>query len=391
MALHSALSHLECPRCSQQHDADRLQRFCACGGPLYPRYELESARGAWESQEFLRRPFDMWRYAELLPVRQPQHRAGLGEGGTPLLRPERLGQQLGLPRLLLKDEGLNPTGSFKARGLSMAVSKARELGASTLCIPTAGNAGSALAAYCARAGLEAVVYMPVETPDAFRLECEHFGAKVVQVDGTIADAGARMSADAKPDWFPVSTLQEPYRLEGKKTMGFELAEQLGWSTPDVIVYPTGGGTGLLGMWKAFEELEAIGLLDPAASRPRMISVQAAGCAPIVAAFAAGEESASPWPDAHTVANGLRVPRAFADREILAVLRESKGDAVTVSDAGLLAMVRRLAAAEGIYAAPEAAATLVAAARLRDNGEISADDSVACFLTGNAYKYQSSLA
>ncbi len=385
----SLLRDLICSRCDESHDADRLQRFCsACGGPLYPRYELDRTKVRWSTETLAERSWDLWRYAELLPVRAPEHRLGLGEGGTPLLAAERLGGQLGLPRLLLKDEGVNPTGSFKARGLCMAVSRARELGARTLSIPTAGNAGSALAAYCARGDLRAIVYMPVDTPMEFVVECRDLGAEVITVDGTIADAGAKMAADADDDWFPVSTLQEPYRLEGKKTMGFELAEQLGWDLPDSIVYPTGGGTGLLGMWKAFDELEAVGLIG--ARRPRMYAVQADGCAPIVRALSAGDTGAEPWVDAQTVANGLRVPRPFADIEILSVLRESGGDAISVSDEAMLDMVRLTARTEGMYPAPEAAATMVAAAELARQGRLDGSGRVLCFLTGNAYKYLSSI-
>lgn len=385
----SLLRDLTCARCALSHEANLLQRFCtSCSGPLYSRYELDADRVPWDDKTLGKRSWDLWRYAELLPVQAPQHRLCLGEGGTPLLPAARLGNHLGLPRLLLKDEGVNPTGSFKARGLCMAVSRARELGARTLSIPTAGNAGSALAAYCARGGLRAIVYMPVDTPREFVVECNDLGAQVVAIDGTIADAGATMAADAADDWFPVSTLQEPYRLEGKKTMGYEIAEQLGWTVPDSIVYPTGGGTGLLGIWKAFDELEALGMIGP--QRPRMYAVQAAGCAPIVRAFEAGDTGAEPWSEPQTVANGLRVPRAFADQEILAVLRDSHGDAITVSDEAMLDMVRMTARLEGIYPAPEAAATLVAAAELASQGRLDSDGRVVCLLTGNAYKYLSSL-
>lgn len=387
MSIPSALLDLQCTRCRLVHDADRPQRFCtACRGPLYPRYDL--TRVAWDRSVLRARRGGLWRWSELLPVREARFRIHLGEGDTPLLPARRLGARLGIDELLLKDEGLNPTGSFKARGLCMAVSRAWELGTRRISIPTAGNAGSALAAYCARAGLQAIVYMPVDTPDEFKLEVRDLGAHVVTVPGTIADAAARMTADAESDWFPVSTLQEPYRIEGKKTMGFEIAEQLDWSLPDVIVYPTGGGTGLVGMWKAFDELQQLGLIGPA--RPRMVCVQASGCAPVVRAFAAGRDQAEPWTDASTMASGLRVPRAFADREILAVLRESNGTAVTVSDADMLELLRGLAAAEGIYAAPEAAATLAAARDLRARDWIAAGEQVVCFLTGNAYKYLSSL-
>lgn len=383
----SRLSHLECARCALRHDADMVQRFCtSCRGPLYPRYDLASLVD-WPELLAGRTP-GLWRYAELLPVREPRFRIDLGEGGTPLLTAPRLGGEIGLQGLLLKDEGLNPTGSFKARGLCLAVSRAWELGIRRISIPTAGNAGSATAAYCARAGLEAIIYVPVDTPPEYLVEYRDLGAKVVQVEGTIADAGARMAAEAEPDWFPVSTLQEPYRLEGKKTMGLELAEQLGWSLPDVILYPTGGGTGLLGMWKAFDELQELGLIG--AERPRMIAVQAEGCAPIVRAFAAGEERASRWEGARTLASGLRVPGAFADQEILGVLRASGGDALTVSDVEMVQWVRRLASTEGIYPAPEAAATLAAAVRMREDGRLDAAERTVCFLTGNAYKYLSAL-
>lgn len=383
----SSLVHLSCSRCEQIYEADEIQRFCSCGGPLYPRYDLDHVH--WTPEDLASRPGGLWRYADLLPVRADEHRLCLGEGGTPLLRLSRLGAHFGLDELLAKDEGLNPTGSFKARGLCMAVSRARELGISTLSIPTAGNAGSAMAAYCARGGMRAVIYVPADTPPEFLTEYRDLGAQVTIVDGTISDAGAQMAREAEDDWFPMSTLQEPYRLEGKKTMGLELAEQLGWELPDVILYPTGGGTGLLGMWKAFDELETIGMID--SRRPRMVAVQADGCAPIVRAFDAGDERAEPWEDATTIANGLRVPRAFADREILQVLRASKGTAVMVEDDAMLEMLRRLAAVEGIYAAPEAAATLVAVQRLVENGTICHDERVVTFLTGNAYKYLSSLA
>jgi threonine synthase len=382
----SALSHLECTRCHERHDADQLQRFCSCGGPLYPRYDLE--RVDWTGGRLDARTGGLWRYADLLPVRDPAHRLSLGEGGTPLLRLPRLAAALGMPNLLAKDEGLNPTGSFKARGLCLAVSRARELGVQCISIPTAGNAGSATAAYCARGGMRAVVYVPLDTPAEFLAEYRDFGAEVTIVDGTIADAGARMAAEARPEWFPVSTLQEPYRLEGKKTMGLEIAEQLGWTLPDVILYPTGGGTGLLGMWKAFDELEQMGLLGP--QRPRMIAVQADGCAPIVRAYERGDAGAELWEDAHTFANGLRVPKAFADQEILQVVRDSGGEALTVTDAEMLDMLRLLARTEGIYAAPESAATLVAAQHLLEAGSIDPAETVIAFLTGNAYKYLSAL-
>ncbi len=385
----SLLRDLVCLRCDHTHDADRVQTVCArCGGPLSARYDMDAAGTAFRAQALAARAPGVWRYAELLPVRDPAHRLDLGEGGTPLLQLPRLGERLRLRRLMVKDEGPNPTGSFKARGLCLAVSRARELGLRTLAIPTAGNAGSALAAYCARGGLEAVIYVPRDTPAEFLAEYRALGARVTVVEGTIADAGARLAAEARQEWFPVSTLREPYRLEGKKTMGIELAEQLGWRLPDAIVYPTGGGTGLIGMWKAFDELEQIGLLGSA--RPRMIAVQAQGCAPIVRAFEAGADSAEPWRDARTLASGLRVPAAFADREILHVLRASAGDAIAVSDRAMLRMLALLGRSEGIYAAPEAAATLAAVDALVQQGRLDRDAEVVCFLTGSGYKYSSTI-
>lgn len=388
--IESALTELRCTRCDRSRDADRLQTLCECGGPLYARYDLRAVAPAWAEGDGLAERFaGLWRYADLLPVRDPALRLSLGEGGTPLLEAPRMARQTGLDRLLVKDEGLNPTGSFKARGLCVAVSRAVELGAESLAIPTAGNAGGALSAYAARAGVPATVYMPADAPAEFRDECRSLGAEVITVEGLITDAGDRM-ADEREDrgFFTVATLKEPYRVEGKKTMGFELVEQLGWSIPDVILYPTGGGTGLLGMWKAFGELEALGCIGP--ERPRMIAVQTEGCAPIVRAFHAGAETAAPWENARTLASGLRVPSCVADREILALLRESEGDAVTVSDAEILDCVRRLGAAEGIWAAPEAAATLAAVPHLLEEDRLARDEIVVAFLTGSAYKYRSSM-
>ena len=387
----SYLIDLFCTRCAEIHDADRLQSLCSCGGPLYARYDLEAAASEWQRGAGLAsRPPGLWRYAELLPVRDAAHRLSLGEGGTPLLEAKRTGTRLGLRRLLMKDEGLNPTGSFKARGLCVAVSRAKELGARSLAIPTAGNAGGALAAYAARGDLAATVYMPADAPVEFVDECARLGAEVIQVDGLITDAGAMMMADAdERGFFPVATLKEPYRVEGKKTMGIELAEQMGWQLPDAIVYPTGGGTGLLGMWKAFGELEKIGCID--SRRPRMIAVQTDGCAPIVRAFHEGADVAEPWENARTLAGGLRVPSAVADREILGVLRESNGDAVTVSDAEIIEAVRRIGADEGLYVAPEAAATVAAIQRLLSEDRLDPAATVVTFLTGSGYKYRTSLA
>ncbi len=329
----------------------------------------------------LARPASMWRYRELLPPGEP---ISLGEGFTPLLHARRLGDELGLPHLFIKDEGLNPTGSFKARGLSAAITRAKVLGAETVAIPTAGNAGGALAAYAARAGLRCVVVMPADTPAANMQECRAFGAEVVQLDGLISDC-ARYVAEQKQHhgWFEVTTLKEPYRIEGKKTMGLELFEQLG-RLPDVILYPAGGGVGLIGMWKAFDELEAIGCIGP--ERPRMVAVQAAGCAPVVEAFEKGGESCEFWEDARTIASGLRVPKPLGDFLMLAAIRSSSGTAVAVPDEAMLEAARELAAREGIYAAPEGAATVAAARRLREQGWLRAEETVVLFNTGSGYKY-----
>ncbi|HET7770836.1 MAG TPA: threonine synthase, partial [Chloroflexota bacterium] len=303
----SFLTHLECSNCGQTAEAQRLQTVCpACGRVLFARYDLAGAKQALPREKLGERPHTMWRYAEVMPVGRPENVVSLGEGMTPLLAAPRLGKALGCSRLYVKEEGLNPTGTFKARGLSAAVSRALELGAKSLAIPSAGNAGAALAAYAARAGLPAYVFMPVDAPDSTKAECVFYGARLYLVRGLINDAG-KIVREGTPvrGWFEVSTLKEPYRAEGKKTMGYEVAEQLGWELPDVILYPTGGGTGLVGMWKAFEEMEALGWIGP--ERPRMVAVQAAGCAPIVEAFEKGGESAEFWDHAATIASGLRVP------------------------------------------------------------------------------------
>jgi threonine synthase len=388
--LESTLNDLECTRCGKHYDAEQIQTHCPCGGPLYPRYDLQTAARAWDGGRGLAgRPQGFWRYADLLPIRAPENRLNLGEGGTPILEVPRTAERVGVDRLLVKDEGLNPTGSFKARGLCAAVSKAKELGVTELAIPTAGNAGGALAAYAARGGLRATVYMPSDTCEEFIDECRGLGAEVILVEGLITDAGATMAKDAEErDFFAVATLKEPYRVEGKKTMGLELAEQLDWQLPDAIIYPTGGGTGLLGMWKAFAELEAMGCIGP--KRPRMIAVQTEGCAPIVRAFHGGAEYAEMWQNAHTLAGGLRVPAAFADREILTVLRESNGDAIAVSDAELLEATRQVGADEGIYSAPESGATIAAVRKLVNEGRLDPSGTILSFFTGSAYKYVSGM-
>ena len=382
----STLTHLECGACGAAYPADRLMNLClACGKPLLARYDLTRAAETLTRDALrLRRP-DMWRYEEVLPVRDDRALLGLGEGWTPLVRAERLGARIGCPNTYVKDESLNPTGSFKARGLSAAVSRAYELGARELAIPSAGNAAGAMSAYAAAAGLAAHVFMPADVPAAFRAECAALGARVTLVNGLINDCGAKVREGvAAHGWFDVSTLREPYRIEGKKTMGYELAEQLGWRLPDVIIYPTGGGTGLVGMWKAFDELEALGLIG--AARPRMVSAQAAGCAPIARAFERGDEHAELWQGARTVADGLRVPIAIGDFLILRALRASGGTALAVSDAEMIEHANLMGATTGIWPAPEGGACLAAQARLLASGWIAPDETVVLFNTGSGVKY-----
>jgi threonine synthase len=325
----------------------------------------------------------MWRYAELLPAAGDP--ISLGEGMTPLVHTRRVGKRFGLERLFVKDEGLNPTGSFKARGLSAAVTRAKELGAKTLATPTAGNAGGALAAYAARAGMSAVIVMPADTPEANEIECRAAGAEVVKLDGLISDCGKYVAERKQREgWYEVTTLKEPYRIEGKKTMGFEVWEQLGWKLPDVIIYPTGGGVGMIGMWKGFAELERMGLIGP--ERPRMVAVQAAGCAPVIEAFEKGEETCRFWENASTLAAGLRVPKALGDFLILQAIRASSGSAVAATDREIMDAARELAADEGIFAAPEGAASLVAARKLAQAGWIGPTELVVAYNTGSGYKY-----
>ena len=384
----SYLTNLTCAECGACFSANIPQSYCiACQAPLLAQYDLANARNALDRDAISRRPRGMWRWQELLPVKDADFITSLGEGDAPLLPMSRLGNQLGLSRLFLKDESRNPTGTFKARGLSAAISKARELGISKFIIPTAGNAGGALAAYSACAGTQACIVMPKDSPSANLAECHFTGAEVIQIDGLISDAAQLAGQKAiNENWFDLSTFKEPYRVEGKKVMGYELAESFAWQLPDVIVYPTGGGTGLVGMWKAFDELEALGWLE-SSSRPRLVSVQADGCAPVVRAFQEGAETCAPWPEAQTIASGLRVPRSFADRLILRTLRQSQGVAIAVSDSEILAAQRRLAAFEGVFAAPEGAATLAALPELIKNGWINSRDRVVLFNTGSGLKYQ----
>jgi threonine synthase len=380
-------SHLECSRpCGAgRFNPRERHHLCTCGAPLLARYDLVGAR-TWKRESLCDREASLWRYRELLPLFPGESPVTLGEGFTPLIHATRLGRALGLSQLHIKDESLNPTNSFKARGQSTAVTRARALGATTLSVPSAGNAGCAMAAYAARAGLEARVFLPRDVKRPFVDECALYGATTALVDGLITDAGRLAAETGRPlGWYDVSTLKEPYRLEGKKTMGFELAEQLGWRWPDWIVYPTGGGTGLIGMWKAFEELEAIGWIAPG-RRPRMVSVQADGCAPIVRAFEAGRDRAEPVVGAHTIADGLRVPAAVGDFLMLRILRESGGTALSIPDAAMVDGMRRLGSSEGISAAPEGGAALAALDRLLAAGKISSDDVIVLFNTGGALKY-----
>lgn len=382
----STLSHLECTGCGAAHPADAPIGLCpSCGKVLHARYDLGVAARTLTRESLPHRRRDMWRYHEVLPVRDPRHILTLGEGGTPVLPAPRVASRFGFKALWMKDEGQNPTGTFKARGLSAATSRALELGVRAVAIPTAGNAGAALAAYAARGGLEAHIVMPEDTPRVNQVEAALYGARVYRINGLIDDAGKMVREMAqKNGWYDLSTLKEPYRLEGKKSMGYEIAEQLDWQLPDVIVYPTGGGTGLLGIWKAFDEMAALGWIGP--RRPRMVVVQAAGCAPIVRAFEAGKTTAERFENAHTIASGLRVPSAVADYLILDTIRGSGGTAVTVTDDELLDSMRDLASTEGVLTAPEAAATLAALPKLRDAGALSAGDTVMLILTGAGLKY-----
>lgn len=377
---------LECSFCHREYEARKLHNVCTeCGKPLLVRYDLKRIAKFLTRQTLFARRSDLWRYRELLPVRREDNIVTLGEGWTPLHHAKTLGESLGMPELYVKDESLNPTQSFKARGMAVAVSMAKELGAKKLAAPSAGNAAGALAAYCAKARLGAYIFMPRDTPRANIIECEVTGAHVTLMDGLITDCGAEVARRKESEgWFEVSTLKEPYRVEGKKTLGYEIAEQMSWTLPDVIIYPTGGGTGLVGMWKAFDEMQELGWISE--QRPRMVSVQAAGCAPIVRAFEAGERSAEEFPNAATVAAGLRVPKAIGDFLILDALRESNGAAVAVSDAELIAGARDLARMEGIFAAPEGGACVPALRKLLERGEIKPEEKVVLFNTGSGIKY-----
>lgn len=385
----STVRNLFCPKCGLTFDIGRVINVCTCGAPLLVDYDYARAATLLTTESLKSRTRSMWKYKELLPIIDDSNTVTLGEGGTPLLQSAAIGKELGLSHLYFKDESGNPTGSFKARGLSMAVSRAKELKLRRLIIPSAGNAGSALAAYCARAGLQCLIIMPADVPQAFLTDCAYHGAQILLVEGTIKDCGAEAARRARDEgWFSVATLREPYRIEGKKTMGYELAEQFGYRLPDVIIYPTGGGTGLIGMWKAFDELQKLGWID--SRRPRMVSVQAVGCAPIIRAFEQGKESAEEWQNPSTVAAGLRVPSAIGDFLMLRAIRESVGTAVAVTDEEIIAGTRELAAREGIFSAPEGGATVACLKHLLQSGFAGPSDSIVLFITGSGYKYMDSL-
>jgi threonine synthase len=382
MAKTTNVLELECSACGKKYDASVEQHLCTCGKPLLARYDLRRAAGTLTLDSLKSRPRTLWRYAEVLP---DDPAVSLGEGMTALVHAERLGASMGLKRIYIKDEGLNPTGSFKARGMTAAVSRAKQLGAKALAAPTAGNAGGALAAYAAAAGLPAVIVMPADTPVANVMECQAFGAKVVKLNGLISDCGKYVAERKdREGWYDVSTLKEPYRIEGKKTMGYELWEQFGGKLPDVILYPTGGGVGLIGMCKAFDEMQEMGWIG--AERPRMVAVQAEGCAPIVKAWEAHQNSAQFFPNAATIASGLRVPGPLGDLLILSMLRQTNGTALTVTDEEMLHAGRELASLEGIFAAPEGAATVIATRKLAASGWIKPDETAVLFNTGTGYKY-----
>jgi len=374
-----------CPKCNTRYDSDSILTLCNCGAPLLVDYDYNNAAAQLTPEALGQRPGTMWKYIEVLPVKQIENIVSMGEGATPLLHSRSIGDSLGLKQLYFKDETVNPTGSFKARGLSMAVSKAKELGLDKLIIPTAGNAGSALAAYCARAGLHCKIIMPRNTPAPFKVDGAYYGAEIEEIEGSIKDCGARAAElKEKEGWFSIATLKEPYRIEGKKTMGYELAEQFDFNLPDVVIYPTGGGTGLIGMWKAFDEMEKMGWIG--SKRPKMVAVQAEGCAPIPRAFQQGKDRADEWQNPETLAAGLRVPSAVGDFLILEAIRASRGTALAASDDDMMADTKLLASSEGIFASPEGGAVVTATRKLVESKFIKPTDQVVLFITGSGYKY-----
>jgi threonine synthase len=382
----SEFTHLQCSKCGEVHDADVIQTVCKkCGKPLFARYDLEAVKESVTRRELVGRESTMYRYFEMLPIKDRKNIVSLGEGWTPLTSAKTVGAEIGLKDLWIKDEGIIPTASFKARGLGMAISKAKELGIKSVALPSAGNAAGAMAAYGARAGMNVYVFMPKDAPKVNMVECHIVGAKVVLVDGLISDAGKLVKGGMEPmQWFNVATLGEPYRIEGKKTMGIEVAEQFDWTLPDVIVYPTGGGTGIIGMWKVFDELEELGWIG--SERPRMVSVQTEGCAPIVKAYNEGMEESKFWDDAETKASGLRVPKALGDFLVLRSARESGGKCIAVSDDELMADVAQISKSEGLFVCPEGAATMSALKRMLAEGSVDKDERVVLFNTGSGLKY-----
>ncbi|MFY0581133.1 threonine synthase [Cystobacter fuscus] len=383
----SFLSHLECSRCHQTHDADRLQNLCTCGGPLLVRYDLKAAARAVRPANLAGRVSSQWRYRELLPLRDDKHLITLGEGMTPLFPLPRLGASVGLPDLWLKDEGLNPTASFKARGAATGVSRAKELGVTALAMPTNGNAGGAWASYGARAGISVTLVMPTDAPAMSVLEATAVGAHAYMVRGQITDAGAIVGRSAKAHgWFEAATLKEPYRIEGKKTMGYEIAEQLGWSLPDVILYPTGGGVGIIGIYKALLEMRELGWLPDTVRFPKLVAVQAEGCQPIVKRFREGKDVSEKWENASTVAQGIRVPKALGDFLVLQAVRETGGTCVAVSDADTLWGLEQISRQEGAFICPEGAALVGAARQLLREGWLDASQRVLLLNTGAGIKY-----
>lgn len=382
----SYLSHLECGYCVKIYESNKIWNLCTdCGKPLLARYDIDKCKLNFTKSVLANRRKTLWRYKEMLPVYNEKYILTMGEGFTPLIKAERLSAEINFENLYIKEEGLNPTTSFKARGLCVAISKAHELGVKEVSIPSAGNAAGAMSAYASLAGMRSFVYMPKDVPQPFITECSALGAEVTLIDGLITDCGKAAALDVKKHGrFDVSTLKEPYRIEGKKTMGYEIAEQFNWGLPDVIIYPTGGGTGLVGMWKAFDEMEKLGWIN--SKRPRMVSVQSTGCAPIVKAFNDGSEFAEPWKDAATKADGLRVPAAVGDFLILRALRESNGTALSVTDEQMIDAVKLIGRTQGLFVSPEGGATLAAFIKLQSSGWIKPNEKVVLFNTGSGHKY-----
>lgn len=379
------VSHLACPKCDNTYESEKIMQVCDCGSPLLVRYDINKISTVLKKEDLCKRKPDLWRYLELLPVKHHENIVNLGEGMTPLLKLNRLGAEVGLENLYLKDEGIIPTGTFKARGAAVGVSRAKELGVNILAMPTNGNAGAAWAVYAAAAGIKSVIVMPEDAPPIPRGECAISGADLYLVDGLISDAGKIVSRAVKEySWFDASTLKEPYRIEGKKTMGLEIAEQFDWKLPDVIIYPTGGGVGIIGIYKAFQELHEMGWIGD--RMPRLVAVQSTGCAPIIKAWEEGKSVSEFWPDAKTLAFGITVPKALGDFLVLEAIYKTNGCAVAVTDEKIIEAENMLASREGTFVCPEGAATLSAALKLRGTGWIGSDESVVLLNTGSGLKY-----